>query len=75
MENSVFLNKELYDELVICEAISVYEDLAQIQIKDRISHWECFFDRCRYSTAITIKEFENYLIGLSVQEGAKHVSM
>ena len=75
MTNNLYVNKELYSEAVLKEAVLAYSNLASVEIIDRASHWKCVFKKCRFTTSLTIKEFENYLIGLSVQEGAGHVSM
>ena len=75
MMNKLSLNKKIYSESAVKEAISAYSNLAIILMVDRGNYWECRFKKCRFSPSITMKEFENYLIGLSVQEGAGHVSM
>ncbi len=60
--NKLILSKEIYSEDSIEETCEAYSNLARIRIKKRKECMELIFDRCRYDTDITIKEFENYLI-------------
>ena len=73
MKNRLYLNKEIFDEQMIKEAISAYSDLSCILLENYGRYWKCTFKNCRLSTSKTMKEFENYLICLQAREGAGHV--
>lgn len=60
--NKLILSMDIYSVDSIEEACNAYRNLAIIRVKKRKECMELIFDRCRYDTDITIKEFENYLI-------------
>lgn len=60
--NKLILSMDIYSADSIEETCNAYRNLARIRIKKRKECKELIFDRCRYDTDITIKEFENYLI-------------
>lgn len=60
--NKLILSMDIYSADSIEETCNTYRNLAGIRIKKRKECMELIFDRCRYDTDITIKEFENYLI-------------
>ena len=60
--NKLILSMDIYSADSIEETCNAYRNLARIRIKKRKEGMELIFDRCRYDTDITIKEFENYLI-------------
>ena len=60
--NKLILSMDIYSADSIEETCNAYRNLARIRIKKRKECMELIFDRCRYDTDITIKEFENYLI-------------
>lgn len=64
MMKTLKLSKELYSLINIEETIDVYDRLANIEILHRNNCYLLSFSGCRYDTNRTIKEFENYLIGL-----------
>lgn len=60
--NKLILSMDIYSVDSIEKACNAYRNLARIRAKKRKGCMELIFDRCRYDTDITIKEFENYLI-------------
>lgn len=62
--NKLILSMDIYSADSIEETCNAYRSLARIKIKKRKECMELIFDRCRYDTDITIKEFENYLINV-----------
>lgn len=64
MNSKLFLNKEIYDLKCIHMAIQAYSQLAFIKCIANECGWICTFERCVYDIDLTIKEFENYLIGM-----------
>lgn len=58
------LNKEIYSNENILKAVEAYESYAQMSIKEDVNHCILCFVDCKYDEVRTIKEFENYLIGL-----------
>ena len=58
------VNTDIYSTDNILKAVDAYRNLAKIQIlrkrkKTKIVYWNCKYDEER-----TVREFENYLIGL-----------
>lgn len=64
MNNSLYLNKEIYDEKCIYAAIQAYSQLSSINCVSNEKGWVCFFYQCQYDVELTKMEFENYLIGI-----------
>lgn len=58
------LNADIYSFKVIEAAIIAYNGLATIAVRQSDRQIQLVFDNCRFDPSITIKEFENYLIGL-----------
>lgn len=58
------LNTEIYSEDKINQVQTVYREYAIITKKLVDQYWILKFDNCWYDESLTIKEFENYLIGL-----------
>lgn len=60
----LILNADVYSSKVIEAAILAYNSLATITVRQKDRQIQLVFDNCRFDPSITIKEFENYLIGL-----------
>ena len=58
------ISKEIYDINSLQDALKAYKELATINLNDTESKWILEFRKCRYDAARTMKEFENYLIGM-----------
>lgn len=58
------LSTDVYSLDNIEKTCTVYKDYAKIKIKKKRHRVEVIFDRCRYDSEITMKEFENYLINV-----------
>ena len=58
------LNANIYSRQVVEVAIIAYKDLAEITVIQNEEQIQLTFDNCRFDPSMTIKEFENYLIGL-----------
>lgn len=59
---------ELYDMQTVSEACSAFCALTSIQLERYENHVRLLFTDCKYPIAITIAEFENYLIGLTCKK-------
>jgi len=57
-------NRSIYSNRAIDEAILAYSQLATITKSINNEYVELTFDNCKYDDDITVKEFENYLIGI-----------
>lgn len=62
--NRLYLSRDVYSEDSVKKTCFVYREYAQIKFKLKNSHIELSFDRCKYDPDLTMKEFENYLIGV-----------
>ena len=58
------LKKEIYSRQNLNEAIKAYGNIARILILPNKDEYVMQFFDCKYGEDRTIKEFENYLIGL-----------
>ena len=67
MKTKLYLTNELFDLTVIQHAAADYGHLAHIAISQRGKDWVITFRNCKYDPDRTVKEFENYLIGLANQ--------
>lgn len=56
--------KELYSYDNLIEAAQAYADIVDIRIEDKDFFWILYFTNFQYGAKRTVKEFENYLIGL-----------
>ena len=65
MNNSgLLLRKEIYSSESINHTIAAYEGFAEFTVIDGGEHIIVTFNNCKYDEERTVKEFENYLIGL-----------
>lgn len=60
----ITVNLEIYSEKTIQKAIQDYHSLAKISVKHRKERATITFWHCKYDENKTVKEFENYLIGI-----------
>lgn len=67
MKHELLLNKEFFTESDLRTAKAVYDTLADIKVSDAEQYWEISFSNCKYGGERTVKEFENYMIGLANQ--------
>jgi hypothetical protein len=58
------LNKEIYNVEKIMKTMNVYRGYAKCSMSYDGDYTIVTFDDCKYDENITIREFENYLIGL-----------
>lgn len=58
------LNRSVYSEDSIKVALQAYKDFAAITMNDEAHEIVLIFELCRYDEELTVKEFENYLIGV-----------
>lgn len=56
------LNKEIYKESCLRDAVDAYGALAEIKVEEQSSYWIVSFLQCCYGERQTVAEFENYLI-------------
>ncbi len=66
--SELLLRKELYSLAIISRASGDYKNLAHISIKDTGEYYKTVFHNCKYNEQLTINEFENYLIDLTVKK-------
>lgn len=60
----LLLNKEIYSPHKIQEAVLAFNELSNVVVSDYENYLLLAFTKCKYDELRTIKEFENYLIGL-----------
>jgi hypothetical protein len=58
------LNKGIFTEKLLKRAMDDFADLADIKVENKNNQWILYFLNCRSGQEKTIREFENYLIGL-----------
>ena len=58
------LNKDIYSIARIKNAVLAFKDYADMGITEHKEYIYVSFLQCKYDESITVKEFENYLIGL-----------
>lgn len=58
------LNSDIYSEDSVWQAISAYKGYANISMKSKNGYFFVTFSKCKYDEQRTVKEFENYLIGV-----------
>lgn len=57
-------SKNIYSQNSIRQACTAYRELAKIDIVEMKDHFLVTFRKCQYDEETTVKEFENYLIGI-----------
>ena len=60
----LLLRKDIYSSESIKKAIGSYAGLAEFGIFDAGDYIGVLFNNCKYDEQRTVKEFENYLIGM-----------
>ena len=65
--NKLFLSKEIYSKKMVQATIVAFSELAEIECYEEKGYYVCAFEKVVYQLEETIKEFENYLIDLSVK--------
>lgn len=65
----LILNREIYSNQSIARTMQAYSNHAMITVNYDACYATVFFDQRKYDSDQTIKEFENYMIGV---ENAKH---
>jgi hypothetical protein len=58
------LNRDIYTRKNVDAAREAYKKIARIIIKEKKNCISVLFMGCKYGAERTVKEFENYLIGL-----------
>ena len=61
---TIEVSKEIYPLEVIQQAIEAFRPISKIRIDDGDQYWTCSATRSKNDLQETLKEFENYLIGL-----------
>lgn len=69
MKNRLFLLKDLYLIDSINDTRTAFSRLTKVNILEDEKYWICEFTDCKYDFEKTVKEFENYLIGICNKEG------
>lgn len=65
MNNEIRLNQELYTEAVIRQAVRDYGALAKIELDSENGYFICRFLWTKPQLQLTMKEFQNYVTGLT----------
>jgi hypothetical protein len=60
----LLLKKQIYQRENVLRAIEAYSTIAAISFTEDEMNWICDFVRTEYEQSLTVKEFENYVIGL-----------
>ncbi len=58
------INRSIYSDETIKETMKIYQHLARTTVKFKEKYAIVTFWKCRYDEEQTIKEFENYMIGI-----------
>ena len=66
--NKLYLNKSLYSYKSVIMAIDAYSKLAELILGENDKEWIITLQNSKYEPVITLKEFENYAIGLVFME-------
>ena len=66
--NKLYLNKSLYSYKSVIMAIDSYSKLAELILGENDKEWIITLQNSKYEPVITLKEFENYAIGLVFME-------
>ena len=68
----LYLSKEIFMKRMIEKAINDYSSLTCISVVEETKYWVLYFQKCRYGPELTMKEFENYLIGIEATVRVSH---
>ena len=66
MSKIVFFDCSIYDRHMIERAIEDYRHLAEIELQEVEPGVRCNFKRCQYDLDLTMREFSNYCLDLTV---------
>lgn len=69
INNELFLNEEIYSVGSIRGAVEAFEGLCKIVLRQESGYIICEFSDCVEDLYLTMREFENYLIGYMKQNG------
>lgn len=58
------LNSDIFSLEKINHTKKVYSGYADIMIENIEGYWHLSFENCKYDESLTVREFENYLIGM-----------
>lgn len=58
------VSTDIYSLENISKAVDAYKELAKIKVSSKSETAKIVFRNCKYDEERTIREFENYLIGL-----------
>ena len=58
------VRKELFFFFCILGTIEAYKYITDVNLQDQSDYWILQFENCKFEENRTIREFENYLIGL-----------
>ena len=58
------INRHIYSDRSIATTLKAYQDFAITTVRYRKDYATVTFWRCKYDEEQTVKEFENYMIGV-----------
>jgi sRNA-binding regulator protein Hfq len=58
------VNRSIYSDEAINQTMMVYKNHAVITVSFKRDYAVITFWKCKYDEALTVKEFENYMIGV-----------
>ena len=70
IDNKLYLNLEIYTLSDIIKCIKAYDKAAYIEFRKDGRYYVCEFTQCKVDSIRTMREFENYLIYMSL--GGRH---
>ena len=65
MNKQLMLNKQIYNSEIVDEVIEVYSAICTVNVLEDEKYIYCDFINSVTDIEVTIKEFEDYLIGLT----------
>ena len=65
--NKLFLSIEIYSREMVQATIAAFSEITEIEYLEEDGYYICTFEKVVYELSETKKEFENYLIDLSVK--------
>lgn len=65
--NKLYLHKEIYLRNAVEEAVDAFKNLAEIILEESENYYCLSFTNCKADPCITIKEFGNYVLNMTIQ--------
>lgn len=69
MENSGYFSKQIYEKGNIKQAIRDFGAISELNLHENEDYFSLEIFTCKTDKGLLLKEFENYLIGISGKNG------